>query len=159
MELVKLESGKAVVSSKDIADKFNKQHRDVLKAIKALDCSPDFRQRNFTPSSYVSPQNKKLPCFDMTRDGFSFLCMGFTGREAASWKEKYINAFNLMEAVRLGMPATMKAMNEIVRLIEQDKELASLHGSELAKYRKVKRQNAVAYDKAEKEIQLVLGLK
>ncbi|MGI9701007.1 Rha family transcriptional regulator [Pseudomonas aeruginosa] len=40
----------------------------------------------------------------MTRDGFTFLCMGFTGEEAARWKEAYINAFNKMEQALIRQP-------------------------------------------------------
>lgn len=96
--LVKFSGGKATVSSKEIADNFGKFHKDVLRSISLLECSDNFRQRNFAPSHYVSPQNKKLSCFDITRDGFAYLCMGFTGKKAAEWKERYIMAFNEMES-------------------------------------------------------------
>ena len=36
--------------------------------------------------------------YDITRDGFAMLAMGFTGKEAARWKEAYISTFNAMEA-------------------------------------------------------------
>ena len=49
----------------------------------------DFRQRNFAPSDYQNEQGRDTPCFEMTRDGFSFLVMGFTGVKAAHWKEQY----------------------------------------------------------------------
>ena len=69
----------------------------MLEAIRHLDCSPEFGRRNFTPSSYTNSQNKKQPLYEITRDGFTFLCMGFTGPQAALWKERYIEAFNRME--------------------------------------------------------------
>lgn len=159
MELVNIKDGKAVVSSKDIADKFGKTHRKVLRDIKEMHCSDEFRAANFGPSSYVSIQNKKLECFDMTKDGFAFLCMGFTGKRAAEWKEKYIGAFNLMNDELVNSPATMEVMNSIVKKIEEDKELASLHGRELAKYKKVKSIHTENYKKAESEVQLLLGFK
>lgn len=77
-----------------IAEKFCKRHGDVLRAIANLECSADFRQRNFASSSYLDEQGKEQPCYTITRDGFSFLAMGFTGKEAAAWKEKFIAAFN-----------------------------------------------------------------
>lgn len=95
--LVHVSNGSAVVSSKHIADSFGKIHRDVLRSIKNIQCSDDFRVRNFAQSYYQSEQGKRLKCFDITRDGFAFLCMGFTGDKAAEWKEKYITAFNAME--------------------------------------------------------------
>lgn len=100
-DLVEVTDGKIVVNSLRVADKFGKAHRDILKAIRNLDCSSEFIQRNFAPSSYTNRQNKTVPCYLLTRDGFSFLCMGFTGKKAAAWKEAYINAFNEMEKALL----------------------------------------------------------
>jgi len=90
-------NGEFYVTSTTIADHFDKQHKDVLKAIENLGCTEQFRERNFAPSNYKSLQGKKMPMFLITRDGFSFLCMGFTGEKADLWKEKYIEAFNGME--------------------------------------------------------------
>lgn len=42
-------------------------------------------------------KGEKRPMYYLTRDGFTFLAMGFTGRVAAQFKEAYINAFNEME--------------------------------------------------------------
>ncbi|MFA6904419.1 MAG: Rha family transcriptional regulator [Gallionellaceae bacterium] len=101
-------NGHATTTSKQIAEHFGKQHKDVLRAIESLECTPEFRQRNFTLTSYeVSQPNggtRKLPAYTITRDGFVFLAMGFTGKEAAQWKEAYITAFNAMEA-ELSKPA------------------------------------------------------
>jgi Rha family phage regulatory protein len=98
MQLVTQLDGHLMTTSKIVSDVFGKVHRDVVRSIKELNCSDEFRLRNFTQSYYVSPQNKKLQCYEMTRDGFSFLCMGFNGSKAAEWKEKYIAAFNEMES-------------------------------------------------------------
>ena len=96
-EIVRVINGEGMASSKEVADRFGKRHVEVLTAIKMMDCSKEFRECNFTLSSYISKQNKVLECYEMTRDGFSFLCMGFTGKNAAQWKEKYITAFNALE--------------------------------------------------------------
>ncbi|MFU7547971.1 Rha family transcriptional regulator, partial [Pseudomonas paraeruginosa] len=60
--------------------------------------------RNFAPCTRPGSNNKPEPYFRMTRDGFTFLCMGFTGKEAARWKEAYINAFNKMEQALIEQP-------------------------------------------------------
>lgn len=96
-ELVRMIDGMGMASSKDIADRFGKTHKMVLRSIKLLECSDEFKGSNFAPSSYKSKQNKNIHCMEMTRDGFSFLCMSFTGKSAAKWKEKYIVAFNALE--------------------------------------------------------------
>lgn len=90
-----------VVSSRDVAERFEKEHYTVLRAIENLECSEDFRHRNFAASSYISKQNKSQPEYLITKDGFAFLVMGFTGKKAALFKEKYIEAFNyLTESLR-----------------------------------------------------------
>lgn len=89
--------GQPVVSSRKIAEIFEKEHKDVLDAIRSLYCSKDFGRRNFTPSEYLNEQCKKQPEYLITKDGFTFLAMGFTGEKAARFKEAYINAFNSME--------------------------------------------------------------
>ena len=97
MEIVKSNDGKLSTTSKIICDAFGKVHRNVIRDIELLECSEEFRALNFEQSFYTSPQNKKIKCYNITRDGFSFLCMGFTGKKAGKWKESYIAAFNQME--------------------------------------------------------------
>lgn len=58
-----------------VAKMFEKEHKNVLRDIANLDCSEDFRQLNFEPSTYKNEQGKKQPCYNMTRDGFVFLVM------------------------------------------------------------------------------------
>ena len=95
--LVSIHDGKVTVSSLAIAEHFKKAHRSVLNKIKYLECSEEFGRHNFVQSSYKNAQNKEQPYYCITRDGFMFLVMGFTGKEAAMWKERFINAFNAME--------------------------------------------------------------
>ena len=80
-----------------VAKVFNKEHGKVMRDIANLKCSNDFRVANFGLSSYVNEQNKEFPMYEMTKDGFTFLVMGYTGQKAAEFKEAYINAFNTME--------------------------------------------------------------
>lgn len=95
--LVEIKSGKVICNTLQLAAKFEKNHFDVLRALQNIECSQVFRDSNFEVSSYQSFQGKSMPMYEMTRDGFTFLAMGFTGKEAAKWKEKYIMAFNMME--------------------------------------------------------------
>lgn len=101
--VIRVINGKAVTSSTAIAEFFGKQHRDVLRKITNLECSPEFTERNFAPSTYKDQSGRSLPCYTITRDGFTFLAMGFTGKRAAAWKEAYIEAFNAMEAQLLAL--------------------------------------------------------
>lgn len=107
--LVVMVGGQPTTNSLDVAERFGKRHDNVIKAIRNLDCSPQFALLNFEECSRPGANNKPEPYFRMTRDGFTFLCMGFTGKEAAKWKEAYINAFNKMEAALLqATPAKAK---------------------------------------------------
>lgn len=90
-------NGLAYCSSRQVADEFDKRHADVLRDTENLDCSDEFRERNFALSSYRSEQNKKMPEVLMTKDGFTFLAFGYRGKKAALFKEGYIRRFNQME--------------------------------------------------------------
>lgn len=106
MQLIHQTGDRLFVTSLEISNRFGKQHKDVLRALENIECSQEFRRRNFAPSSYNNSQNKAQPMFEITRDGFVFLCMGFTGAQAALWKERYIQAFNQMEAaLRANLPS------------------------------------------------------
>ena len=104
-----VQDGKVLTDSRTIAATFGKEHKDVLKAVRNLDCPADFRERNFAPSKYQSENRngQMLPCYYITRDGFTILVMGFTGKKAMEFKIKYIEAFNAMERA-LSAPKTDK---------------------------------------------------
>ena len=89
--------GKVFCDSLDVADRFNKRPDNVVQAIRNLECSEDFILLNFKEITYSDGRNRSQPKYNMTRDGFTMLVMGFKGKEAAYWKEQYIAAFNLME--------------------------------------------------------------
>ncbi len=80
-------------TSLEVAEKFDKRHADVLRAIDELECSEEFRRLNFQESSYEDEQGKEQPMFRMTGDSFFFLAMTFTGGEAARLKEQLIASF------------------------------------------------------------------
>ena len=92
--------GQPTTTSRDITETFGKRHDDVLKRIRSLDCSPEYHARNFAEMiievEIGKGATRKDPAYRITRDGFAFLCMGFTGAKAAQWKERYINTFNKM---------------------------------------------------------------
>ncbi|EHG8918061.1 peptidase [Salmonella enterica subsp. enterica serovar Typhimurium] len=99
-------AGKVVTSSLAVASYFGKQHKNVVQKIASLECSAEFTELNFQLSEYIDASGRKLPCYQITRDGFAFLAMGFTGKRAAQFKEAYINAFNQMEK-QLSIPSVL----------------------------------------------------
>ena len=101
-ELVKRnEKGQAITSSLLVAQKFEKNHRDVLDSIRELlrTAENSALLSMFVESTYLTVQNKEMPMFIMNRDGFNLLTMGFTGAKALSFKLEFIGAFNKMESM------------------------------------------------------------
>lgn len=93
-----IHNGKAVTTSQAVAEYFQKRHDNVIQKIKSLDCSPEFNALNFKEVEYTDAKGERRPAYEMTKDGFVFLVMGFTGKKAAAFKEAYISEFNRMEA-------------------------------------------------------------
>lgn len=104
-DLVYLKNNAAVCDSLQVAEKFGKRHDKLIFEIERMysgligkGCPQNGGDPLFIKSSYIHPQNKqKYPMYLMTRDGFSLLVMGFTGKNALAWKLQYIKAFNQME--------------------------------------------------------------
>lgn len=100
-------------TSLDVAKVFGKRHDNVLADIKLI--LNDLREigtsndlLNFQEvvriSKTTNPKNgklvsRKMPIYNLTRDGFSLLAMGFTGKKALRFKIAFINAFNEMERI------------------------------------------------------------
>ena len=89
----------ARLDSRFVANAFRKDHKKVLRDIRELDCSGDFHRANFGPIFYKDDYSRRQPAYTMTRDGFTFLVMGYRGKKAAQFKEAYIQRFNEMEAL------------------------------------------------------------
>ena len=111
-----IENNRPVVSSRKVAEIFEKEHRRVLQDIRELSCGDDFSLHNFVQSTYMSDRGKEYPEYLMTRDGFTLLAMGFTGEKATQWKIKYIEAFNKMEAELRNPFSIPKTLTEALRL-------------------------------------------
>jgi Rha family phage regulatory protein len=109
---VSLVDGRPMVSSLKVAEHFGKKHYNVIRAIKSLKIPDDFRALNFEGTSYKDVQGKERPVYLMTRDGFTLLVMGFTGKRAMEWKIKYIEAFNAMEKKLLEEKIKKQSLDE-----------------------------------------------
>ena len=96
-DLLTISNGQPTASSRDIAEHFGKEHKNVLQSIENLTAENSALTQMFFKTSYTSGTGKAYPMYLMNRDGFTLLAMGFTGKEALAWKMKYINAFNAME--------------------------------------------------------------
>ena len=97
--VAKSENNSIYTTSLDIAEKFCKDHKNILRDINALITQNPSVTTMFHQTTYTNSRNREYPMYKMNRDGFSLLVMGFTGNDATEWKLKYINAFNRMEQI------------------------------------------------------------
>ena len=127
-----------VCTSLDVAETFGKEHKNVLKDIREMDCSEEFGRLNFELSSYLNSQNKRQPMYYMTRDGFTMLVMGYTGEKAMKFKEAYIRQFNAMEKVLIGkMKEREKGIavrQALTNALQQSEENERMHGHAYSTY-------------------------
>ncbi|MFY0545494.1 Rha family transcriptional regulator [Brevibacillus sp. H7] len=144
-QLVFIENGRPLTDSLIVAEVFGKNHADVLRDIRNLGCSDEFRLSNFAESSYINLQGRQMPKMDITRDGFTFLVMGYTGKEAAQFKEDYIKAFNQMEqhlkqfeqnkvvplSERQALIKSLQLTVELAEEMEEVKSIAQSHSQKL----------------------------
>lgn len=97
---LKVIHGHAYATSIEIAKRFHKEHKNVLRDIERIvaDCTEEFNRLNFEPVKYRDRKGEMRPSFNVTRNGFAMVAMGFTGSEAIVWKIAFLTAFNEMEA-------------------------------------------------------------
>ena len=107
-DLVIMKDKQAVTTSLQVAESFEKNHRDVMRTIRNLTAQNCAVGNMFVESTYVNKQGHEQPMYYMNRDGFTLLAMGFTGKEAVKFKLEYIEAFNKMENFirEQGLPRT-----------------------------------------------------
>lgn len=129
---------RAAVTSLDVAETFGKSHDHVLRDIRELGCSKEFRLSNFGESSYINTQNKTQPMILMTRDGFTLLAMGYSGESAMKFKEAYIRQFNAMEAALQGKiierQKGIAVRQALTKAIQQSTEDSRMHGRAYSNY-------------------------
>lgn len=137
--LVFIENNKVVTDSLTVADVFGKEHARVMRDIRELGCSEEFRVGNFAESSYINSQNKELPKYFMSQKGFTLLAMGYTGKEAMKFKEAYIEEFERMERylhepkpltereqLMASMKLSLETAEEITQVKGEVKEIRSM---------------------------------
>lgn len=127
-----------------VAETFGKAHRGVLRDIDNLECSEIFQMHNFVQMFKI----RELPnggqaqdrYYNITKDGFTFLAMGYTGKKAAEFKEKYIAAFNSMErTIQQGSQLTTQFMETQMQMMNQ---MMNLCNSMMQRLDKLEKQPA-----------------
>lgn len=136
--LVFVHQDRPVTDSLTVARVFEKEHKNVLRDIEDLGCSPQFSRLNFVPSTYVTERGREYPKYVITEQGFILLAMGYTGARAMAIKEQYIAEFDRM---RQALEQARIAPRELTRL-----ELIELaRESELARLETEKQNAELAY--------------
>ena len=145
-ELVQIVSDRVVCTSLQVADKFERKHKNVIKSIESLiemDSAKKLAQW-FSKDTYKDSSGKENPMYYMNRDGFTLLAMGFNGKKAFEWKIEYIEAFDKMEEIlkkqnskewlqyREQSKLTRKSETAVIKqLVEYAKEQGSTHSDML----------------------------
>ena len=124
--ILSMQNGEPVVSSRQIAESFEKRHDHVMRDIE--DIMRGLPKNGDTPmfykTEYIHEQNgQNYPMYLMNRDGFTLLAMGFTGKAALEWKLKYIAAFNEMEKKLTEQPQLTRSQLLATALIAAHEEL------------------------------------
>lgn len=157
-KLVSVNDGEVVTTSRRVAEIFGKQHKDVLRAINNLECSSDFRERSFALcfENNNLQNGKPLKYYQITKDGMAFLVMGFKGKEAARFKEAYINAFNWMANNIRQREELDREINDFTKRESNSVSSGSFHGRGLAQRRVEKHKLADELKDLQARIQMVL---
>jgi Rha family phage regulatory protein len=138
--------GTPVVNSRDVAEAFEKRHDHVLRDIEALGISPELGRSWFRPSSSPDSYGREQPSFNLTRQGFTLLVMGWNGERAMQFKVRYIQAFDEMEELlKASTPATHNDLIQSIREIVAPLAVR-FDGQDQAIERIETRQNAMAED-------------
>jgi len=97
LPVVIIDKRRATTTSLQVAKIFNKKHDNVLRDIEKLDVSEAFNRLNFEAITYHDSRNREQKMYQICKDGFVFLVMGYRGQAAAQFKEAYIQEFNRRE--------------------------------------------------------------
>lgn len=127
-DLVMIKNNQVVVSSRQVAERFHKLHKSIIRSVKEILAAQNCATKFFKETYYIN-RGKKYIEYLMNRDGFVLLVMGFTGKVAMDLKIAYINAFNEMEAKLRKMQKPKQ-----VTLIEQPKEKEFVRPQNSAEY-------------------------
>lgn len=169
MKLVFIENNRPLTDSLTVAEAFSKDHKRVMQDIREIDCSETFNKHNFVLTSYQDSMNREKPKYLITQDGFSFLAMGYTGKEAAVFKETYIEEFNRMGeqlnnkvevmSERKALIQSLKLTAELADEVEEIKDLTQAHGQKLLELESKVDEQITLYSGDQRKVQKAIARK
>lgn len=147
--VIRSQQGRDVTTSLIVAEVFGKEHSKVCRDIENLSCSESFNAANFGVISYIDSRGREQKAYEMTKDGFSFLVMGYTGEKAGQFKEAFINEFNRREMMLKSDDYILARSQEILhnRLQMAEKQLEAQQAELEAAAPKVAFANAMLASK------------
>lgn len=157
-KLVSAQEGEVFTTSRQIAELFEKEHRNVLRAIRLLECDEEFTALNYELTDFIDKNGDSRPEYLISKDGMVFLVMGFTGKKAAQFKLLYIRAFNWMMGQLQEDQELQHLLHDFARRAALSVFKGSFHGQGLAQRRIEKRALGLeqAQLKARAQLSLVL---
>ncbi|MCZ4333351.1 Rha family transcriptional regulator [Aeromonas hydrophila] len=157
-KLVSAQDGEVFTTSRQVAELFGKEHRNVLRAIRLLECDKEFTALNYELTDFIDKNGDPRPEYLITKDGVVFLVMGFTGKKAAQFKLLYIRAFNWMMEQLHENRDLQHLLHDFARREALSVSKGSFHGQGLAQRRIEKRALGLeqAQLKARAQLSLVL---
>lgn len=138
-KLVSAQEGEVFTTSRQIAELFEKEHRNVLRAFRLLECDEEFTALNYELTDFIDKNGDSRPEYLISKDGMVFLVMGFTGKKAAQLKLLYIRAFNWMMEQLQEDQELQHLLHDFARRAALSVSKCSFHGQGLAQRRIEKR--------------------
>ncbi|WP_193758677.1 Rha family transcriptional regulator [Aeromonas hydrophila] len=155
-KLVSAQEGEVFTTSRQVAELFEKEHRNVLRAIRLLECDDEFTALNYELTDFIDKNGDPRPEYLITKDGMVFLVMGFTGKKAAQFKLLYIRAFNWMMEQLHENRDLQHLLHDFARREALSVSKGSFHGQGLAQRRIEKR--ALGLEQAQLNVRAQLSL-
>ncbi|EIE4159238.1 Rha family transcriptional regulator [Salmonella enterica] len=159
-EMVTITGSRVLTTSLKVANFFGKSHKNVLRKIRQTitECPDDFARLNFEPTDFIDKNGDIQPMFNMTKDGYMLVVMGFTGAAATLIKVRYIQAFNWMaELIRQGREGLEAERNAVMLEYMKEKDVASMSGRLLNRWGRVKKPHLLArIERLEQQGQITL---
>lgn len=151
-----------VTNSRHIATVFGKRHDNIIRDIKALiieqDCG-EFALLNFEETSYLDEWGRKQPMYQMTKNGFLLLVMGYRTKKAMKFKVEFIKAFDLMrDKLKQEGYSLIHKYNELALEHQAEQKFASLCGKALNEWKGKKPVIEATLKIMEDKIQIELPL-
>lgn len=161
-QFIQIKDHKTITTSEIVAKVFGKQHYHVMRDIREIleEGDDDFNQSNFGLVEYIDKKGEKRPIFEMTKDGFMLLAMGYKTKKAMAIKISYIKAFNYMaEQMSQSGLTLLEQYYQAIGEHKAEKQFASLCGKGLSQWKDKKPVLEATLRIMENKIQIELPLR